>query len=135
METGPAASGSALKRQLLAPLAKVNRIRSLWDGALKDAIEGAAALEVAYGVPGAVPLEDVSIEWRDGLPEDPVELAGWLSTLKISGLVSLDRALRLQGLEGDKLATELDEINSERALAAPAAPRVTLQTQTFNNGR
>ncbi|MNV75235.1 Phage portal protein, SPP1 Gp6-like [compost metagenome] len=60
-------------------LAKVNRIRSHVDRALRDAIWTAMQLEnyANTGVDGFVPYEPVypRINWRDGIPQDPKEAA------------------------------------------------------------
>lgn len=124
-ETSPAAfgnikqglceSGSALKRLMIAPLAKVNRIRMRLDPALKRAIQTCAALEVAQGMEGAVELNDVSIQWQDGLPDDDTELTQNMVARKPVGLVSTESALKmLDGIDGEQLELELKQIAAER---------------------
>jgi hypothetical protein len=131
LKSGLAESGSALRRLMMAPLAKVNRIRSNFDPALKEVIETAAELEKAQGFPGAVSLEDVpiKIEWQDGLPRDEQEVTNVEVNRYAAGLTSLDSSLRrLYGLDGDALQKEIDAINKERQSQEkqPEPPRVML---------
>ena len=68
---GQVPSGSALRRLMIAPLAKVNRIRVKVDTAIKQALYLCSQL----GGEGIINLNpyDISITWQDGLPNDPVE--------------------------------------------------------------
>lgn len=136
-ETSPAAfgmiegsvpSGSALRRLLQAPLKRAERLRQQLDPALKQVIQTAAALEVAQGLPGAVLLPSVVIEWKDGLPEDETEATTVETQRYAAGLTSLEAALRrLYGLEGEALTAEIERIKAERAVSAPdERPRITL---------
>ena len=65
LKAGLAESGSALRRLMMAPLAKTNRIRLRFDPALKKTLALASALEVSQGVKDAVRLEDIHITWQD----------------------------------------------------------------------
>lgn len=134
-KNGPAASGAALKRQMMSPLAKVNRLRTVWDAAIKECITATAALESFYRLGNAVPLPDPQIEWRDGLPEDETERATVDTMYVTAGLMSMERALRRQGLDGaaddpnSPLGAELARLQAETPkVATGPAPRVTLQT-------
>ncbi len=129
LKSGLAESGTALRRLMLAPLAKVNRIRMRFDPALKKALKLASALEVAQGKRNAVLLEQVYIDWKDGLPEDPKEQAEIETTRMAAGTTSLESSLRrLDGLEGDALQEEIDRIKADQQSVTPpgTAPRVTL---------
>ena len=113
LKVGLAESGSALKRLMMAPLAKVNRIRMRLDPALKKAIRLASELEAAQGMAGAVKLDRVHITWKDGLPEDPMENTTIESTRYAAGLSSLESSLRrLDGLEGEALQQEVNRIKA-----------------------
>lgn len=70
-KTGQAASGTALRRMMISPLAKVNRVRMRFDYALKKSIKLCSQL----GGEGIVNLskEKINIFWQDGLPTDPKE--------------------------------------------------------------
>ncbi len=74
-KNGLAESGSALKRLLLPTLAKVNRLRLRVKPGLLEVIETTAEMEVASRMAGAEKLTNVTIEWRENLPADPMEQA------------------------------------------------------------
>jgi len=71
---GLAESGSALRRLMMAPLAKVARITMKFDPAAKATLRLAAELERANNR-GTPTLDDIQIQWQDGLPADPKEQA------------------------------------------------------------
>lgn len=128
LKAGLAESGTALKRLMMAPLAKVNRIRMRFDPALKEVLWLASILEKAQGMAGAVVLEDIHIDWKDGLPDDDNELTQNETQRYTAGLTSLESALRrLYGLEGDALQEEIDRIKGEQTWqGATELPPITL---------
>ena len=129
LKAGLAESGTALKRLMMAPLAKVNRIRMRFDPALKEVLWLASILEKAQGMSGAVVLEDIHIDWKDGLPDDDNELTQNETQRYTVGLTSLESSLRrLYGLEGEALQEEIDRIKSEQAGQGVATelPSITL---------
>jgi hypothetical protein len=128
LKAGLAESGTALRRLMMAPLAKVNRIRMRFDPALKEVLWLASALEKAQGMSGAVVLEDIHIDWKDGLPDDEQELTQNEVQRYTVGLTSLESSLRrLYGLEGEALQEEIDRIRSEQAgQGATELPPITL---------
>lgn len=120
LKAGLAESGSALRRLMMAPLAKVNRIRLNYDTEIKKAIELASKLEIIQRtLPGAVPLEDIHIEWQDGLPEDPKETHDIQNADYLAGTVSLETILRQRGLDGKQLDEELARIKKAEAAKNP----------------
>ncbi|SMB97802.1 Phage portal protein, SPP1 Gp6-like [Thermanaeromonas toyohensis ToBE] len=130
LKSGLAESGTALRRLMMTPLAKVNRIRMRFDPALKKAIRLASALEVAQGMPGAVKLENIEITWNDGLPQDDKEQAEIYSLLVQNGLVSRETALKhLFQFEADTLREELMRITAEANTEIPLIFRPNLQQQ------
>ena len=130
LKSGLAESGSALRRLMMAPLAKVNRIRLRFDPALKKALKLAAALEVAQGMPGAVKLENIDIAWQDGLPNDMRELSEIYALLVQNGLVSRETALKhLFEYESDTLREELMRITAETNAQVPMIFKPNLQQQ------
>ncbi len=128
LKSGLAESGTALRRLMMAPLAKVNRIRVRFDPAIKDILRIASELEVAQGMSGAVKFEEVHITWQDGLPDDDMEEAQIETTRYSAGLTSLESALqRLDGLEGEALQAEIERIKSEQTgRGATELPAITL---------
>ncbi len=128
LKSGLAESGTALRRLMMAPLAKVNRIRMRFDPALKEVLWLASALEKAQGMAGAVLLENIHIDWKDGLPDDEQELTQNEVQRYTAGLTSLESSLRrLYGLEGQALQEEIDRIRGEQAgQGATELPPITL---------
>ena len=128
LKAGLAESGTALRRLMMAPLAKVNRIRMRFDPALKEVLWLASLLERAQGMAGAIVLENIHIDWKDGLPDDEQEVTQNEVQRYTAGLTSLESALRrLYGLEGDALQEEIERIRGEQAgQGATELPPITL---------
>ncbi len=120
LKAGLAESGSALKRLLLAPLAKVNRIRLRVDPRVRQAIRLAADLERANGRDTPA-IGDLVIDWKDGLPED-IREAVQLETWRVgAGIGSRYKAVqRLDGGNDESVTEELDRIAEDQASAAGA---------------
>ncbi len=115
LKAGLAESGTALRRLMLAPLAKVNRIRMRFDPALKEVLWLASLLEKAQGMSGAVVLGNIHIDWKDGLPDDEQEVTQNETQRYTVGLTSLESSLRrLYGLEGEALQEEVERIKGEQ---------------------
>ncbi len=126
LKAGLAESGSALRRLMMAPLAKTNRIRLRFDPALRKVLLLASGLEVAQGMRDAAKLEEIHITWQDGLPDDDAEETQIEATRYTAGLTSLESALmRLDGLEGEALQAEIGRIKAERA-GGYEVPTITL---------
>ena len=130
LKAGLAESGTALRRLMMAPLAKVNRIRMRFDPALKEVLWLASRLEKAQGMAGAVVLENIHIDWKDGLPDDEQELTQNEVQRYTAGLTSLESSLsRLYGLEGQALQDEIDRIKGEQSGSTQGStglPAITL---------
>ncbi len=129
LKAGLAESGTALRRLMMAPLAKVNRIRIRFDPALKEVIRLASLLEQAQGMSGAVVLDNIHIDWKDGLPDDEQEVTQNEVQRYTAGLTSLESSLRrLYGLEGEALQEEIGRIKEEQAGQGAVAglPPITL---------
>ncbi len=100
LDSGLAQSGSAMKRLLMAPLLKAQRIQGKLDPALTDVMGTAMKLE-GHEMP-----HPVRIEWKDGLPKDFVELANSEAVRIGAGLSSVRSSLRRID---DSTEVELDE--------------------------
>lgn len=117
MDAGLATSGSALRRLMMAPLAKVNRMRLRFDPALKQVLILAARLQNE-----TVP-ESIDIKWRDGLPEDPLEAAQIEQIRSAAGNTSVFSSIRrLDGGTDSEIQEELDRINEDSATSAATNP-------------
>ena len=128
LKAGLAESGTALRRLMMAPLAKVNRIRMRFGPAIKEVLWLASLLERAQGMADAIVLENIHIDWKDGLPDDEQELTQNEVQRYTAGLTSLESSLRrLYGLEGEALQEEIDRIKTEQAgQGATELPPITL---------
>lgn len=112
-KTGQVPSGSALRRLMVSPLAKVNRIRMSMDAGLKKAIVLCSQL----GGPGIVDLTNVpiTITWQDGLPGDPVEESTIMQTRTANrATMSVRRALQMyDGMSEADSEKEYEQIIAE----------------------
>lgn len=124
LKAGLAESGTALKRLMMATLAKVNRIRLRLDPAVKKVLQVAAALEVAQGMPKATKLDNIRINWRDGLPDDERETHEIENADYMAGTISLESVLKKRGYTGDRLQEELTSIQKAQSQATP--PEINL---------
>lgn len=125
VKNGLAESGSALKRLLMVPLAKVNRIRLDFDFGLKEVIRLAALLDSGKAVKPV-------IAWKDGLPDDEAETVQVEATAVAAGITSkLSAMKRAYGYDDKQAADEQKQIEKETpAIAEP----VNFATETDHNG-
>lgn len=112
-KSGQAESGRALKFRLIRLLSKINRKKLYYDEGLKNIMYAAQYLNAQHS-DGPEP-QDVRIEWKDGLPEDPYESAqveqirtGNRATSSVRSAVR-----RLDGATGQELEDELAEIEKD----------------------
>lgn len=109
-KTGNAASGTALRRMMISPLAKVNRTRMRFDSSIKKAIKLASQL----GGENIIDLskEKINIFWNDGLPDDPKEQAEIMGirTGNKSTLSQFSAIQRLDSLSDEDTQKELEAI-------------------------
>lgn len=114
VESGSFPSGAALKRLLMRPLARTNRKRLFFDPVLKEIFSVAAELERANGRKAPKDLS-IRIEWKDGLPDDPLEQAN-IENIRTGGRAtsSVRSAIRrLDGGSEEAIDNELIEIEAD----------------------
>ena len=131
LKQGLAESGSALKRLLISPLAKVNRLRKYLDPAMKKILFIASELASKNGLTDAVQFDKskIAIDWQDGLPNDMTEAIANEATAVSAGLSSKESSIkRLYGFEGDALFQELNKIEEEKIETQPPPPEVEMPT-------
>lgn len=121
-KTGVATSGSALKRLLQTPLAHVNRVRLSFDSVIKKLLLTAIKLNNQF-VSQKINTDNfkVKIIWKDGIPEDPYEMAQ-TEQLRTGGkpTTSVRSAVRrLDGLDGKALDEEVSRIIEEANQETP----------------
>lgn len=120
--TGQVASGTALKRLMISPLSKVNRIRMRLDPALKKALSLCSEL----GGKNIVKLErsEISITWQDGVPNDETEQA-LIIEKRTAGKATMSQKsamMKYDGLSEEDADEELAVIQDEEAGANPMTP-------------
>ena len=123
-DAGTAESGTALRIRLIPTLSKA----STYARAAEKAIPKVIALWSQLHPP-AIPIEQITVNLQDGIPEDPMETAQATQLWDAMGAVSMERKLVLQGFkEGtDAFNTELERLKSAQQQATPAAPTIELQ--------
>ncbi len=109
---GNVASGTALRRLMMSPLAKAKRIANSYDRIIKEMLSVCAAV---YGE--TIEPSEISIKWNDGLPVDPLEEAN-LADVRTGGKATLSRRTaikRLDSLSDKETDMELAEIENDEA--------------------
>ena len=91
---GNVASGTALRRLMISPLAKARRIANSYDRVIKEMLSVCAAV---YGT--KINPTEISIKWNDGLPNDPQEEAELMNT-RTGGKATMSRFRALQLFDG-----------------------------------
>lgn len=113
---GVAESGRALRLRLLRTLAKINRKRLYYDGALKAALLTAQQLDCLHGGGSYDPAEP-TISWADGLPEDLVEMVEMESQRLAAGNTSVESSVRRLDGPG-AVEAEMGRIDAEDSKTA-----------------
>lgn len=120
LKQGMVESGSALKRLMIAPLAKVQRIRMRMDPALKKAIK------LCSQINGGVNLTDipVNIAWQDGIPSDELEMSNIMAirTGATGGKPTISQFTAIKRLDNKSDAdvqAELDRISDDEEMMNP----------------
>ena len=110
LKQGLAESGSALKRLMMATLAKVNRLRLRLDPGTREILRVTAALEVLGRGAGAAQLGNIRIKWQDGLPEDEKEVTLIECEKKKNGLTTVESSLKRLEPEMDEAARQTEAV-------------------------
>jgi hypothetical protein len=128
---GVAQSGTALRLRLIRTIAKINRKRLYFDGALKQVLYAAQLLEKQHGGASYEPCP-VSIAWADGLPEDMMEMVQLEAQRLASGNTSIESSIRR--LDGPAAVEgEMERIAEDESRAVTfGGPR---QTQVGEGGQ
>lgn len=115
-----AAPDAARKLRLEATnsLAKAQRKAVYWQSGIAQAM--ALALEADGFGPAANLLPNIGVEMRDGLPDDELDRAQVVATLRSAGVMSRRRGLRQQWLDEPSVEDELTELNEEIQQATPS---------------
>lgn len=114
IEGGGQISGRAMRMRMISPLAKVKRIAKKIERNMKRLIISLAELN-------RLPIDDVSITWQDGLPNDPVEEAEIIaSRTGQKATMSQKRALmQFDYMSEDDAEDEMERIREEESINNP----------------
>lgn len=116
--TGTAASGTALRRLMMSPLVKVGRLKNRFDPALKKAIALCSQLGKTK-----LTTDDITITWKDGLPNDEKEQAE-IMNIRTGGKATISQFSAIKSLDdmNDEAAeAELGMIQEEESMLNPFA--------------
>ena len=115
-KSGAIESGKALKLRFIRTLAKISRKRNYYDPAIRGMLAQAMQLEGHQVAPG-----DITITWKDGLPQDYSEAVVDESARYVAGLSSARAAIaRLDGCGEQQADEELARIREEKSASVPA---------------
>ncbi len=110
--SGTAESGTSLRLRMMAPLKRVERLRLNIDPALKKLILLLAGLS-------DIPIEpnEITIKWKDGLPEDEYQQSQMAMSDTTAGISSKKAAaMRRYGWTSDQADADQMQIKEELAL-------------------
>jgi hypothetical protein len=107
---GSALSGTALRLMMARPLARAGGIKLRYDANLKLAIKLCSQMEVFHGLEGATEIQDFTIDWKDGLPDDPNEEARRDSILVTGKVRSAQGLMREKGYSEKQIGDEQQEM-------------------------
>lgn len=113
IKSGSIPSAKALRIAMTNFLSKVSRIRERLDPALKRAFRQAAKLD-------GVAIDDISITWQDGLPDDPLESAQ-IMQIRTGNKATLSQYSAIQQLDGrtdEDIDAELELIRQDDEIAS-----------------
>jgi hypothetical protein len=113
---GNAISGKALRMLMMRPLKKSERCKLQYDPVFKQILEAISVLDVKNKVPGAVPLTDIQIDWKDGLPADTLEDAQVDTMQVMARSRSAQGIMRDRGFSEDKINQEMSEMAQDQML-------------------
>ncbi len=111
---GTAESGTALRIRLIPTLSKVRKYSKAYEKAIPKVLDLWSQLH-----PPAIDPKDIQIIMKDGIPEDPMEIAQTIALWDAMGAVSLERKLELQGLKegSEAFDKELERIRASKPQA------------------
>lgn len=110
--SGTAESGTSLRLRMMAPLKRVERLRLNIDPALKKMVWLLAKLSDIQLDP-----KEISINWKDGLPEDNYQQSQIEVMNVMAGITSKKAAAkRLYGMSDDQADTDQGQMKEELSL-------------------
>ena len=127
-DAGTAESGTALRIRLIPALAKVSRYARAAEKAIPKVLNLWSQLHGPE-----IPLEKITVNLQDGIPDDPLETAQTIQLWDAMGAVSLERKLELQGLKegSDAFEKEIARIKSAQPATVPPPEIVLGEADAF----
>lgn len=109
-------SGRALKFRLMRLLSKIARKKMYYDKGLKKALTIAQKLDNEHNGQN-YEVEEPSVDWRDGLPDDPKEKAETTESLDRASAMSTEEKVRYNHPEWSeqRIQDEISRIEAEKA--------------------
>lgn len=128
---GSVASGTALRRLMMSPLAKARRIANSYDRVIKQIVSACSGI---YGI--VIEPSEIGITWNDGLPTDPAEEAS-IMNIRTGGKATISRwsAIRqLDGLSDSDTDSEIEMIEADETAETMGIAPVNEPENVFGNG-
>jgi len=105
LSEGSLRTGASLRKELIAPISKSNRLRMRFDPVIRNMLLTAGALWNKK-------WDEINVSWQEGLPINDLEQAQIYTMLYKTGLVSQETAVKkLFSLDSQTLNEELSKIN------------------------
>jgi hypothetical protein len=110
---GQGLSAQALRLMMWKPLKKANKIQRRLTPVVQQLIRLVSLVEVNMGMKGAVPIENIKINWHDGMPIDEQADAQRDATLVTGGVRSAQGIMRDKGIPEDQINQEKIEMSDQ----------------------
>jgi hypothetical protein len=110
---GQGVSAQALRLMMWKPLKKSNKIQRRLTPVVQQLIRLVSLVEVNMGMKGAVPIENIKINWHDGMPIDEQADAQRDATLVTGGVRSAQGIMRDKGIPEDQINQEKIEMSDQ----------------------
>lgn len=110
---GQGLSAQALRLMMWKPLKKSNKIQRRLTPVVQQLIRLVSLVEVNMGMKGAVPIENIKINWHDGMPIDEQADAQRDATLVTGGVRSSQGLMRDKGIPEDQINQEKMEMSDQ----------------------
>ena len=107
---GQGLSAQALRLMMWKPLKKANKIQRRLTPVVQQLLRLVSLAEVNMGMKGAVVLEDVQIDWHDGMPIDEAADAMRDRDLVTGGVRSAQGLMRDKGIPEEQIKQEAEEM-------------------------
>jgi hypothetical protein len=110
---GQGLSAQALRLMMWKPLKKSNKIQRRLTPVVQQLIRLVSLVEVNMGMKGAVPIENIKINWHDGMPIDEQADAQRDATLVTGGVRSAQGIMRDKGISEYQINQEKMEMGDQ----------------------